>query len=76
MTLKCMNVKTVTCKYLDLIISVYRGAFNYRSYDKRREFNFEVVNYPDLSGNVPIRQSYGVFTSHLTRFCHICLNMY
>ena len=47
---------------------MYGGQFNYRSYDKRREFNFDVVNYPDINGNVPIKPSYGIFTSQLTRF--------
>ena len=71
MTLKCTNTSAATCNYLDLTISVYRGDFNYRSYDKRRDFNFEVVNYPDLSGNIPKNPSYGVFSSQLVRFCNI-----
>ena len=71
MTLKCTNTSRDTCNYLDLTISIYQGDFNYKSYDKRKEFNFEVVNYPDLSGNIPIKQAYGVFVSQLTRFCQI-----
>jgi len=35
------------------------------------DYNFEVINYPDLAGNVPTSQSYGVFTSQLIRFCEI-----
>ena len=30
-----------------------------------------MVNYPNLSGNIPSSQSYGVYTSQLTRFCDI-----
>ena len=71
MTLKCTNLKPATCNYLDLTVSVYRGTFNYRSYDKRRDFDFEVVNYPDLSGNVPFKPSYGIFSSQLVRFCNV-----
>ena len=63
LTLKCTNVKPKTCNYLDLTVSVYQGEYNYKSYDKRRDFKFDVVNYPDLSGNIPCRPAYGVFTS-------------
>ena len=72
MTLKCTNLSAATCTYLDLTVSVYKGRYNYRSYDKRKDFGFEVVNYPDLSGNIPFKPSYGVFTSQLVRFC--CIN--
>ena len=71
MTLKCTNTSPAKCNYLDLTISVYNGVFNFKSYDKRRDFSFEVVNYPNLSGNIPVKPSYGVFTSQLIRFCHI-----
>ena len=37
----------------------------------RNDFNFEVVNYPNLSGNIPTSQSYAVFVSQLVRFCSI-----
>ena len=30
------------------------------------------MNYPDLSGNIPNNQSYGVFTSQLIRFARCC----
>ena len=71
LTLKCTNVKPKTCNYLDLTVSVYQGEYNYKSYDKRRDFKFDVVNYPDLSGNIPCRPAYGVFTSQLVRFAKI-----
>ena len=71
MSLKCTNTSAAKCSYLDLTISVYKGQFNYRSYDKRRDFNFDVVNYPNLTGNIPNGPSYGIFTSQLVRFCLI-----
>ena len=45
--------------------------FFYEGYDKRHDFNFKVINYPDLTGNIPICQSHGVFVSQLMRFCEI-----
>ena len=71
MELKNTNTSRDKCNFLDLGISVYQGKFIYSSYDKRDDFNFQVVNYPNLSGNIPNSQSYGVFVSQLVRFSNI-----
>ena len=34
-------------------------------YDKRDDFNFDIVNFPFLDGDVPQRPSYGVYISQL-----------
>ena len=31
-------------------------------YDKRDDFEFDIVNFPFLDGDVPRRPSYGVYT--------------
>ena len=69
MLLKETNVDTL-CNYLALTIWNINNVFQHKSYDKRLDFNFEVINYPDLAGYVPNCQSYGVFTS-LIRFCEV-----
>ena len=72
MVLKETNVSATECNYLDITVKCLDGrVFMYNSYDKRLDYNFEVINYPDLAGNVPTSQSYGVFTSQLIRFCEI-----
>ena len=71
MVLECTNLSTFVCTFLDLRISVYRGRFLYKSFDKRKNFNFEVVKYPNLDGNIHYAPSYGVFISQLVRFCDI-----
>ena len=43
----------------------------YKSYDKRLDFDFDVINYPDLRGNITANQSYGVYTSQVIRFCEV-----
>ena len=43
-------------------------------FDKRDAFGFSIVNYPDLSGNVPAKQSYGVFVSQLIRYARCCMS--
>jgi hypothetical protein len=49
-------------------ILVVGKGFSYQIYDKRDNFDFPIVNYPDLSGNIPSRQSYSVFISQLVRY--------
>ena len=71
MVLKNTNLSVNKSTFLDLTISIYRHRFLYYSWDKRRDFSFKVVNYPNLSGNIPSSQSYGVYTSQLVRFCDI-----
>ena len=46
-----------------------------KTYDKRDDFNFEIVNSPFLDGNVPGSPSYGVYISQLIRFDRECSNV-
>ena len=39
---------------------------------KRDDFNFDIVNYPHLDGDVPRATSYGVYISQLIRFARAC----
>jgi hypothetical protein len=41
-------------------------------YDKRKDFPFKVVRYPDLRSLIPESLPYGVFTSQLVRYSRIC----
>ena len=46
---------------------------HYKMYDKRDDFNFEIVLFPFLDGDVPSPPpSYGVYTSQLIRFARVC----
>ena len=74
MELKNTNLTTDTCTYLDLYISVYRGKYNFKSYDKRNDFPFNIINFPHLISNIPKSPAYGVFTSQLVRLCRINSN--
>ena len=75
MILKKTNISINKVTFLDLTISIYRQKLIYYTWDKRRDFNFEVVTYPNLSGNIPSAQSYGVYTSQLIRFCDINMTL-
>ena len=39
-----------------------------KKYDKRDDFDFEIVNFPFLDGDVPRSTYYGVYISQLIRF--------
>ena len=44
-------------------------------YDKRGDFNFEIVNFPFLDGDVPRSPSYGVYISQLICCARVCSNV-
>ena len=74
LVLKNTNISRDKSTFLDTIISIYRGKFTFKMYDKRNDFNFNVVKFPHLHGKIPRIPSYGVFTSQLLRVCDV--NMY
>ena len=57
--------------FLDLHLSILDGFISCKIYDKRDDFNFEIVNFPYLNGDVPGRASYGVSISQLIRFARV-----
>ena len=74
LNLKNTNISVAKCTFLDLLISIFRGKFFYKSFDKRNDFNFDVVKFPHLHGKIPRKPSYGVFTSQILRFCEVNCN--
>ena len=40
-------------------------------YDKRDDFDFDIVNFPFLDGDVPCSASYGVYISQLIRLARV-----
>ena len=61
--------------YLDLNIKINNGKVCTKIYDKRDDYNFEIVNFPHLDGDVPRATSYGVYISQLIRFARGCSNV-
>ena len=62
------NASDSEAAFLDLNLSIHNDTVSTKLYDKRDEFDFYIVNFPFLDGDVPRRPSYGVYISHLTRF--------
>ena len=55
--------------YLDLDLSYDRDKrLQVKLYDKRDDFNFNIVNFPFLSSNIPQSPAYGVYISQLIRY--------
>ena len=52
-------------------MSILDGLISCKIYDKRDDFDFEIVNFPYLDGDVPRRASYGVYISQLIRFARL-----
>ena len=54
--------------FLDLHLSISNEIVSTKIYNKRDDFDFEIVNFPFLDVDVPRSTSYGVYISQLIRF--------
>ena len=66
------NTSHTEAPFLDLHLSISNGYVSSKIYDKRDDFDFDIVNFPFLDGDVPRRPSYGVYISQLIRFARVC----
>ena len=63
------NASDTEVAFLDFHLSIsYDIIVSTKIYDKRDDFDFEIVNFPFLDGDVPRSTSYGVYISQLIRF--------
>ena len=53
--------------FLDLHLCSSNKKVSSKIYDKRDDFDYEIVNFPFLDGDVPHTKSYGVYISQLIR---------
>ena len=65
------NSSDTEVPFLDLNLSIRNGMVSSKNYDKRDDFNFKIVNFPFLDGDVPCSPSYGVYISQLIRFARV-----
>ena len=66
------NTSDTESPLLDLHFSIFNGFVSTKIYDRRDDFDFHIVNFPFLDGDVPRRPSYGVHISQLIRFARVC----
>ena len=62
------NTSDTEAAFLELHLSISNDIVSTKIYDKRDDFDFEIVNFPFLDGDVPCSTSYGVYISQLIRF--------
>jgi hypothetical protein len=62
-----------SASYLDLHLEIDSERWlRTKLYDKRDDFNFPIVNFPFLCGNIPAAPEYGVYISQLIRYSRAC----
>ena len=64
----------IVCQHKDIWAST-PDLVSSKIYDKLDDFNFEIVNFSFLDGDVPRSPSYGVYISQLIRFDRVCSNV-
>ena len=62
------NTSHTKAAFLDLHLSISNDIVSTKIYDKRDDFDFDIVNFPFLDGDVPRYPSYGVYISQIIRF--------
>ena len=62
----------LSTSFLDLLITINDNIIFTKIYDKRDIFKFQIVNFPVLSGNIPINSSYGVAIGEWVRYARAC----
>ena len=61
------KVSDTDTSFLDLHLSISDGFVKTKIFDKRRDFDFHIVNFPFLDADVPRSTSYGVYISQFIR---------
>ena len=54
-----------------LVKYIFNGFVKTKIYDKRDDFDFDIVNFPFLDGDVPRSTSCGVYIPQLIRFARV-----
>ena len=60
---------------MDLHLSISNGFVSSKIYDKRDDFDFDIVNLPFLDGDILRSTSYRVYISQLIRFARVSSHM-
>ena len=69
------NSSDTEAPFLVLNLSITNGIVSSKIYDQRDDFNFEIVNFSFLDGDVPHSTSYCVYICQLIRFARVRSNV-
>ena len=62
------NASDTEAAFLDFNLSIHNDTVSTKIYDRRDDFDFDIVNFPFLDGDVPRHPSYGEYISQPIRF--------
>ena len=65
------NSSGTEAPFLDLHLTISDGFVSSKIYGKRDDFDFDIVNFPFLDGDIPRATSYEVYISQLIRFTSV-----
>ena len=65
------NVSDTEASFLNLHLSILDGFAKTKIFNKRNDFDFDIVIFPFLDGDVPRSTSYGVYISQCIRFARV-----
>ena len=64
-----------SASFLDLYLEFDdSGQISTKIYDKRDDFNFKIINFPNMCSNIPASPAYGVYISQLIRYARASSN--
>ena len=59
-----------SASFLDLYLEFDDGGqLSTKIYDKRYDFNFKIINFPNMFSNIPASPAYGVYISQYDSLC-------
>ena len=65
------NSSDTDAPFLDLHLTMYDGFVAFKIYDKGDDFDFDIVNFLFLDGDIPCSPLNGFYIYHLTRFARV-----
>ena len=69
------EIKETTDTFLDLYLEFDdSGQLSTKIYDKRDDFNFKIINFPNMCSNIPASPAYGAYISQLIRYARASSN--
>ena len=75
LNLKKVNVDNRGADILDISVKIDQNFTCLTSvYDKRDDFDFDIINFPDLRSNINQKMAYNVYKEEIRRYIKICNN--
>ena len=66
---------TCSTSFLDLHLEFdTNGHLSTKIYNKRDDFNFKIINFPNMKSNIPASPAYGVYISQIIRYARASSN--